>query len=83
MERGLGDEEILHDEMIEHGERLARMLEIGIGHRGILALDIHARDLAGMDRVHDLDHGQAADGIEILLPQLFERCRADRRGSTG
>ena len=30
-------------------------------------------DLAGMDRVHDLDHGEPALRIEILMPELFER----------
>ena len=83
MERGLGDEQILHHEMIELGQRLARVLQIGVRHRRIFALDIHARDLAGMDRVHDLDHGQAANRIEILVPELLERRRADRSRPTG
>ena len=83
MERGLGDEEILHHEMIELGQRLARVLQIGIRHRGVLALDIHAGDLAGVDRVHDLDHGQAAHRIELLLPELLELARADRSRPTG
>ena len=42
MERGLGDEQILHHEMVELGQRLARVLQIGIRHRGVFALDIHA-----------------------------------------
>ncbi len=72
MEGGLGDEEVLHHEVIEHGQRLARMLQIGVRHRGVFALDIHAVDLAGMDRVHDLDHGQPAHRIELLFPELLE-----------
>ena len=70
-----------HDEQIDRavetaerhiGQRLPRVLQIGIRHRGILALDIHAGDLAGMDRVDDLDHGQPAHRIERLMPELFE-----------
>ena len=72
VERGLGDEEILHHQMVEHGQRPARMLQIGVRHRGVFALDIHAGDFAGMDRVHDLDHGQATHGIEVLMPELFK-----------
>ena len=80
MERGLGDEQVLHHEMVELGQRLARVLQVGIGHRRVFALDIHARDLAGMDRVHDLDHGQPAHGIELLAPELLERAAQVGRG---
>ena len=73
VERGFSDEQILHHQMLELCERLARVLQIGIGHRGILALDIHAGDLSGMDRVHDLDHGETTHRIELLMPELFER----------
>ena len=59
--------------MIELGERLARVLQIRVRHRGIFALDIHAVDLTGMDRVHDLDHGEAAHRIEFLMPEPLER----------
>ncbi len=63
MERRFGDEQVLHHEMIEFCQRLARMLQVGIRHRGVLALDIHAGDFAGVDRVHDLDHGETANLI--------------------
>ena len=51
---------------------LARMLQIGIRHRGVLALDIHAPDLARVHGVHDLDHGEAALVIELLVPEILE-----------
>ena len=72
MEGGLGQEEILHHQMLELGERAARMVEIGVRHRRVFALDIHAADLAGMDRVHDLDDGEAALGVELVIPGPFE-----------
>ena len=62
MKRRLGDEQILHHEVLELGQRLADVLQVGVRHRRVLALDIHADDFAGVDRVHDLDHGEPADG---------------------
>ena len=52
-------------------ERLARVVEVGVRHRRIFAHDVHALDLVGVDRVHDLDHGQAALGIELHAPGLL------------
>jgi hypothetical protein len=68
MERSLRDEQILHHQMVELGQRLARMLQIGIRHRRILAFDVHAVNLARMDRIHDLDDGEPAHRIELLPP---------------
>ena len=53
------------------GERAAGMIEVGVRHRRVLAHDVHALDLVGVHRVHDLDHGLAALGIELLAPGLF------------
>ena len=83
MERGLGDEQILHDEMFELGERLARVVEVGVRHRRVLALDVHAANLPGMDRVHDLDDGQAALGIERLIPESARKPARKSASSTG
>ncbi len=69
---GLGQEQILHYQMFELGEGRPGMLDIGVGHRRVLAHDVHALDLPGMDRVHDLDHGQAALRVEARLPQPLE-----------
>ena len=52
-------------------QRVARMVEVGVRHRGILAHDVHALDLVGMHRVHDLHHGLAALGIERDAPGRF------------
>ncbi len=69
---GFGQEDFLHHEMIELGQRLARVMRVGVRHRRVFAHDVHAADLAGVHRVHDLDHGQARLGIECRAPQLFE-----------
>ena len=68
MEGGLGKEDVLHHEMLEMRERLARMVEIGVRHRRILAQDVHALDHVGMHRLHDLDHRKPALGIELGAP---------------
>ena len=59
IDRGLGEEQVLHHEMLEMRQRLARVVEVGVRHRRVLALDVHALDLVGVDRVHDLDDGLA------------------------
>ena len=78
IDRGLGEEEVLHHEMLEMRQRLARVIEIGIGHRRVLAHDVHALDHVGMDRVHDLDHGEALLRIELGAPGVLV-ARADLR----
>ena len=74
--RGLGDEEVLHDQVLELGERAAGVLEVGVGHRGVFALDVHAADGAVVDGMHDLDHGEAGlvrEGtVGGRVPQLLE-----------
>ena len=77
--RGLGEEDVLHHEMFEVRQRAARMVEIGVGHRRVLAHDVHALDLVGMHRVHDLDHGLAALGIELSCPRPLRTWRGSRR----
>ncbi len=72
VERGLGQEEILHDEVIEHRQRLASVIEIRIRHRRILPFHVHAADLAGVDGVHDLNDGEALLRIELLAPERLE-----------
>ena len=48
------------------------MIEIGVRHRRVLALDIHAPDLAGIRGMDDLDHGQPGLLGERRLPKLLE-----------
>ena len=55
--RRLGQEDVLHHQMLELGDAGAGVIEIGIRHRRVLALDVHAPDLAGIRRIDDLDHG--------------------------
>ena len=68
---GLGQEDVLHHQMFEMGERAARVVQVGVGHRRVFAHDVHALDLVGVHGVHDLDHGLAPFGVELLAPGLF------------
>jgi hypothetical protein len=56
-------------------QRLARVVGVGVGHRGVLAHDVHAADVAVVDGVHDFHHGQAGLGSSVPgceLPGLLE-----------
>src|SRR5262249_16853275 len=54
----LREENLLYHQVLELGERRARMVCVGIRHRGVLAHDVHAADLVVEYGVHDLHHGQ-------------------------
>ena len=71
IDRGLGEEEVLHHEMLEMRQRLARVIEVGVRHRRILTHDVHALDHVGVDRVHDLDDGEALLRIELDAPGVL------------
>ena len=68
----LGQEQILDHQMLEPAQRRAGVVDIGVRHRRVLAHDVHAADLARMDGIHDLDHGQPALGIELGVPEGLE-----------
>ena len=57
--------------MVELGQRLAGVLDVGIGHRRVLAHDVHAPDRSFMDGVHDLDHGQPPLRIKLHAPEIL------------
>jgi len=48
------------------------MLGIGVRHGRVLPHDIHATNIACMDFVHDLHHGQATFGVEFGVPKFLE-----------
>ena len=58
--------------MFELGQRLARVVHVGVRHRRVFAHDVHALDLVAMHRVHNLDDGQAALVVERGLPQILK-----------
>ncbi len=57
-------------------------VDVGIRHRRVLAHDVHAVDLAGMDRVHDLDDGQAGLGVEPVCHNASKLLRERLASST-
>ena len=69
MPGGFGEEDVLNDEMLELGKRRAGMDLVGIRHGRVFAHDVHALDRSVMDRVDDLDDGQAARSGSSVRPQ--------------
>ena len=57
--------------MVELGQRIAGMVDIGVRHRRVFAQHIHRFDVAVMHRVHDLGHGQPLLGAEITRAPNF------------
>ena len=57
--RRLGKKDVLHHKMLELGDAGAGMVEIGIGHGRVFALDVHALDLSRIRRVDNLYDGKA------------------------
>ena len=70
--RRLGEEDVLHHQMIELRQRLARVLDVRVRHRGVLAHDVHPADLAFVGALRDLGDGQADVRIELRVPERFE-----------
>jgi hypothetical protein len=48
------------------------VLDVGIGHRRVLAHDVHAANRARVHGVHDLDDGQPGFGSSVASPQRLE-----------
>ena len=87
--RRLGQEDVLHDQMVERGEGLAGVIDVGIGHRRVFAHDVHAADLVLLGGVDDFDDRETGLGVELHAPQFLEALlrlpawpRADSRGRT-
>ena len=75
--RRFREEDVLHDQVIERGERFARVIDIRIGHRGVFAHDVHAANLVLLRGVHDLDDGESRIRIERrCATSVSNRCRA-------
>ena len=79
--RGLGQEDVLDDEMLERGERIARVVRVGVRHRRVLAHDVHAADAAVADRVHHLDDRQPRLRVEAAPASRQARSKRWRASS--
>ncbi len=74
---GLGHENVLNHQMFQCAQRLPRVVQIGVAHGRVFALDIHAaylvRIAVGRQAfVQDLDHGVAGLVVEPRLPERLE-----------
>ena len=69
---GFGQEDVLHHQPVQLGQRVAGVVDVRVGHRRVLAHDVAAVQLAVVDGVHDLDHGQTRVRVQRGAPQFFE-----------
>ena len=74
---GLGHEDVLHHQMLEAGQGMTRMVQVGVAHGRVLAHDVHASDLVriaviGQHLVQDLDHGIARLIVQRRVPESLE-----------
>ena len=74
---GLGHKDVLHHQMLQTGQRVARVVEVGVAHGGVFAHDVHAAHLMGValgrqDLVHDFHHGVARLSVKFGAPEIFK-----------
>ncbi len=74
---GLGHEDVLHHQVLQAGQRVARVVQVRVAHGRVLAHDVHAADLVrvavGRQRlVHDLDDGVAGLLVQRHAPEVLE-----------
>ncbi len=75
---GLGQEDVLHDQHLQLGKRLPRVIDVGIGHRRVLAHDVHAADLPACTASMISTTVRPGFGSSVVAPDRFElraRCR--------
>ena len=77
---GLGQEDVLHHQVVERGQRLAGVVGVGVGHRRVLAHHVHAAHTAGLDGVHHLHHRQAGLSVQRARCQAPGRLEARTGG---
>ena len=74
---GLGHEDVLNHQMLEAGQGMTRMVQVGVAHGRVLAHDVHATDLVriavvGQCLVQNLDHGIAGLVVQRRIPEGLE-----------
>ncbi len=74
---GLGHEDVLHHQMLQAGQRMARVVQVGVAHGRVFAHDVHAAHLVrvalGRQRlVHDFNDGVTGFFVEFRVPEVLE-----------
>ena len=74
---GLCHKDILHHQVLERCQCVARMVQVGVAHGGVLAHDVHAMHLVRVTvihqrLVHDFDHGVARLVVQRHAPEIFK-----------
>ena len=61
------DKDILHHEVRQFRQRVTRMFNVGVRHRGVFTKDIHAVNIAVMNCIHNLGDGQSLFGQQRFV----------------
>ncbi len=74
---GFGHEDVLHHQVLQTGQRMARMVQVGVAHGRVFAHDVHAAHLVriavgGKRLVHDFDHGVAGLVVQLRAPEVLK-----------
>ncbi len=70
--RGLRQDDVLHDEEVEAGEELARVVDVGLGLRGVLADHVERPQLAALHAVEHLRQVPAVLRPDRRAPRPLE-----------
>ena len=82
---GLGHEDVLHHQVLQAGQGMAGMVQVGVAHGRVFAHDVHAAHLMRIAVrcqrfVHDLDYGVAGLIVKLGIPEFFEPAVRGRVG---
>ena len=69
--RRLGQEYVLHHQVIQCRQRFTRVRLVRIRHCRVLAQDVHRPDLPCEDRIHDLDYRETALRVELSFLRIL------------
>ena len=72
VERGLGQKNILDDQVLQFGQCRTCVINIRIGHGRVFTHDVHALDPLRVDGIYYLDDCQPTLGIQRGPPQILE-----------
>ena len=74
---GFGHENILHYQVFQAGQGMARVIQVRVAHGGVFPHDVHAANLVriavlGQRFTHDFDHGVARLVVQLGAPEVFK-----------
>ena len=74
---GLGQEDVLHHQVLEARQGMAGVVQVGVAHGRVLTQDVHAANLVrigvgGEGAIHDFHHGVTGLIVQGHAPEVLE-----------